>query len=161
MLTKTQSEQFKSKNNVVIKISKTHMKKFIGGSHLFSLIRLPTKIAPKVGPVLAKTALLWITAGIASSLASPGVDKLFSCNGIIDDIVKELFQIVTILNQENNKVSKDQKKQFDGLGRQRFRFITCYWYYHYCSRPWALVSIAHHQIKKDPYRMPKTKIPIV
>ena len=78
---------------------------------------MATKIASKLEPAVTKTVLLGLTTGVASNLASLGVDKLLSDdgagNGKINNKIQELNQAIYILSQEINKLNTNQKKQFD------------------------------------------------
>ena len=101
---------------VIIKFNDTHFRamKQDGGNLLTSLLGPITKIATKVAPAITKTVLPGLATGVASSLASLGIDSLFSGKGI-DAKTGDIIKALAVIENEVRKLSKPQKSKFDEI----------------------------------------------
>ena len=126
---------------MILNFNRTHysaMKNMDGGSILSSLLPMANKIISKVAPVVTKQILPGLAHGVTSTLASLGIDKLISGNGVNDN-VKDILIVMDKLIQEMNKLKNHDRKQFNelmlsGSNYQEAGFLEHYWaqlVYHY------------------------------
>ena len=114
---KCQYDKLLKNKPMVLGINRTHysaMKNMDGGSILSNLLPMATKLISKVAPVVTKQILPGLTHGITSTLASLGIDKLISGNGINDN-VKDIIIVIDKLIQGLNKLKNNDRKQFDKI----------------------------------------------
>ena len=169
-VTKTQYNKItKGIKPVVIAFNETHYKSIDkdtkkGGTLLSSLIGPLTKVVSKVAPILTKSVLPGLATGISSSLASLGIDSLFSGKGI-DGKTGDLIKALAVIENELRKMPKDQKSKFDqvmmtGNGTQSGGFLGTLLASIGIPMIMKLLGSGLHNAPSGGYKIYRKKIPI-